>query len=1397
MVDAGADQQLTCSESCVELVGTASGGCEPYTYQWSDGDRSRATTVCTPGNYSLTVYDAEGQVASDIVAVTENRNPPYVHVSGANEPLTCSVTSLSLVAEVSAGVEPYTYSWSPGGYTGDGISVSSGGTYTVTVTGGNGCSESCSVNVIDYRGDPLVSIIKPPSDNGYDLTCNRTAITVSTSVSGGMKPFTYLWSTGETSSSITVSEPGTYSVTVTGENCCSSGASIIVSQNTSTPSVDIACSTGPECFFSCSNPVTLTANVSGGSGPFTYQWSPGGQTSQSIQVSEPGSYTVTVRGSNGCTANDSVSLNPGDIHHVNAGSDRTLTCDEDYISLNASVQGGLPPFTYEWSPGGQTSQQIGISSGGTYTVTVSDCMGRQVSDSVNVTADISPPSISIGGGGTLTCAEPTITLTAYTSGGSPPFQYSWSPGGQTTQSVTVSSPGTYTVSVRGANGCSSSQWITVGEDRGTPSVNAGPDVSLSCEAASVTLGAWTVSGGSPPYSYSWSPGGQSSKTITVSTPGTYTVTVTGANGCSSSDSITVVAFTEPPSVNAGANQELTCAQPSAVLTATASGGMTPYSYSWSPGGGSSQSVTVSSPGTYTVTVTGANGCSSSDTVSVTSDMAAPSVDAGANRELTCAEPAVTLTATVSGGATPYSYSWSPSGGSSQSITASSPGTYMVTVTGSNGCSSTDSVQVSAASSQPAVDAGQDQELTCLESSVRLDASVSGGEAPYTYVWSAGGMTTQDITVDAAGTYTLTVTGANGCSGSDSVRVTESFVPPSVDAGPDQELTCRQSSIRLDAYASGGEGPYTYVWSPGGMTTQDITVEEPGTYTLTVTGANGCSASDSVRVTESVSAPSVDAGADQELTCLHTSVCLDPRVSGGEGPYAYFWSPGGMTTQDVTVREPGTYTLTVTGSNGCTASDSVTVSVSSDRPIVDAGPDRQLTAHAPEVELQVTVRGGESPYSYLWSPGGRTSQVINVSDPGTYTVTVTGANGCVASDVVRVSDAREPLSLTLSPDQLLTCDVTSVRLEAEVHGGEAPYEFIWSLDGLRSSAIEVDQPGTYSVSVTDAGGESVQGTVTVGQETGRPVVDAGPAQINLGTEGSIMLEALVSEGAPPYSFHWSPGEETSAELAVTEPGTYTVTVIGANGCRASDSVEVIVHETEVQPLDLQALIAVEWGNDERTARFFLDSEQDILRATLEPGSIEYEVVVEGSTLILKPCDPERGDAVRIEVIRDEMGVIGILWDDGAELTSIWTIHAEDMALLSKTGGWLGIQDMRMFTTASFSWIGDQHLWWTEAGPGDQIALGFSAAIPGTYEISLQLTRAEDYAIVVIGLDGQPTIGPVDLFAHEVIHTGMISLGTHWLGSGSHELTIGIVGKNPDAVPRFMVGLDALQLQLLGR
>jgi len=548
-----------------------------------------------------------------------------------------------------------------------------------------------------------------------------------------------------------------------------------------------------------------------------------------------------------------------------------LPCNgESSITIGPEVEGGTEEYFYEWSPGGQSTATIDIDSGGTYSVLVMDSGTPVQSASASVTVVTYAPRLRVQVLGSYNCSE-TASFSVDMQGGRLPYELQVTKAGSLVYSETFEEDG-YTATILGHlvdipdegpgeyqfaltdEGCCEDV-STADVPSYTPldvSIEADPEEAVvTCNTPYVVLDA-TVSGGEPPYAFEWS-SEELTEDIIVTGSGEYSLRVTDSAGCFEDAAFTVTQSTPPPSLELGNDRYLTCDLQTVVLSPTVlTGGVEPYAYLWSPGGQITSSITANVPGAYSLTVTGDNGCSATDTVSVFLDQGAPTVNAGDDQVITC-DPVtntpkpVHIVPDVCCGSPPYSYLWSPGGATSADLWTSEPATYTVIVTGSNGCSGSDSVVVTPCAGPPIVDAGPGGVITCAVPSIVLDGSASGGASPYSYLWEPGGATTPSISVSTPGTYTLTVTGANGCWAQDTAQVDLDIAPPSVDAGPDGMLTCTITSFEIHATVNGGTPPYTYFWSPGGQVTRDLVVDQVGTYVLTATGANGCSSSDSVLV----------------------------------------------------------------------------------------------------------------------------------------------------------------------------------------------------------------------------------------------------------------------------------------------------------------------------------------------------------------------------------------------------------------------------------------------------------------------------------------------------------------------------------------------------------------------
>ncbi|SMP36639.1 SprB repeat-containing protein, partial [Chryseobacterium profundimaris] len=400
--------------------------------------------------------------------------------------------------------------------------------------------------------------------------------------------------------------------------------------------------------------------------------------------------------------------------------------------------------------------------------------------------------------------------------------------GGTAATATGLSAGTYTVTVTDANACTLTRTFTITQPA---SAVSGTTVvtNVACNGASNGAINLTPAGGTAPYTFNWG-GGITTEDRTGLAAGTYTVTITDANGCTGTVNATV---TQPASAVSGTTVVTNVACNGAsngAINLTPAGGTAPYTFNWG-GGITTEDRTGLAAGTYTVTITDANGCTGTVNATVTQPTALSATTSQTNIACNGGSTGV-ATVNVSGGTAPYTYSWSPSGGTAATATGLSAGTYTVTVTDANACTLTRTFTIT----QPASAVSGTTVVTNVACNGASNGSINltpaGGTAPYTFNWG-GGITTEDRTGLAAGTYTVTITDANGCTGTVNATVTQ---PTALSATTSQtNIACNGGSTGVATVnVSGGTAPYTYSWAPFGGTAATATGLSAGTYTVTVT-----------------------------------------------------------------------------------------------------------------------------------------------------------------------------------------------------------------------------------------------------------------------------------------------------------------------------------------------------------------------------------------------------------------------------------------------------------------------------------------------------------------------------------------------------------------------------------
>lgn len=665
-----------------------------------------------------------------------------------------------------------------------------------------------------------------------------------------------------------------------------------------------------------------------------------------------------------------------------------------------------------------------------------------------------------------------------------------------------------------------------------PIADAGRDVTICSGETVIIGGSPTGTPGNEPNgfidNYQWTPQSDLSSSVDpnpVASPTqttTYVVAVQDNNGCIDRDTMTV--FVQPSPVADAGPDVSTCSGTPVIIggSPSASMGTAPYNYIWTPAAGlndASAPNPMANPAgttTYTLTVIDENGCESSDVVTVTVNQG-PVADAGLNVE-TCSGTTITIggSPTAAGGVPPYTYSWSPATGLSNTNTANPtftstnmtatnvPFTFYVTVTDAFGCTSMDQVTITV---YPGVivDAGVDDEI-CFGLSTQIGglAPATNGIPPYSYNWGPSvGLITPNVpnptvTPTSSTIYTLTVTDFRGCEGSDEVVVIVNPLPI-VEAGPDQTI-CRGTLTTIGGLptANGGLAPYTYEWTPY-IGLSDPTVPNPQasplmttTYTLVVTDAKGCEDLDVVTVFV-VEGPRADAGVDKEICFGETiSIGSNPAGSGGTMPYQYVWTPGSSLSSNVAENPMAspqmttTYILTVYDANNCMDVDSMVVTVHP-LPIPEIlGLDNQYCIYEGIIELTGNPSGG-----VFSGPGiAGSTFIVDLAGPGTHVInyTVVDQNGCKGEVNVVVNVDRMPI-IWAGPDKFVYLG-EDTKLDATADGN---YTYTWTPDTylsdqtvLNPDVIKPLQTTTYTLLAVDDNGCEATDEVTVFVDVNTPI-----------------------------------------------------------------------------------------------------------------------------------------------------------------------------------------------------------------------------------------------------------------------------------------------------------------------
>ncbi len=1013
---------------------TGLSGCNENTYSSNKKFFSPPTAVITPTLYT---GGSASNFSIDNSTINPTRNqvcvictPPTINIS-ATDNIICIGNSTTITATGGG-----TYLWNNGS-TNSSITVSPtiSTTYYVTVSSASGCTGTNSFTV-NVKDNPIVNVTSSM------VSCTSSNGTATANPIGGVPGYTYLWDNSQITQTITGLAAGTYSVTVTDSNGCTSNNSVIVN-NAPIPTVSVN-STQTGCTI---NNGTATATPSGGTPGYSYLWN-NSQTSQTAINLVAGNYTVTITDSYGCTAtasaNVSISSNPTvTISNTNTG------CTTNNGTATATPSGGTPGYTYFWS-NAQTNQTATSLSAGTYTVTITDTNGCTVTDVTNIITSNGPTATTSVITNVNCFNGNNGSASSSVSGGTPAYTYLWS-NSQNTNIATNLTAGIYTLTVTDAGGCSYTSSVTITE----PTAISATITSTNIICFGLNNGTASVnpSGGIPNYTYLWD-NGETTPNASNLTPFTHHVTITDANSCTY---ITSVDITEPMQLLITPTQtDVLCLNDNnGSATATTSGGTPTYLYNWS---NSQTTVTISNltAGTYTVTVTDSNGCTNSLSYNINQPTLLTSSISGFTNITCFGQNTGDATVIANGGTPNYSYLWNNSQ-NTQTATNLIAGTYSVIVIDNNGCSSTSLVTITEPTNV-SVSYNTISNISCYgESNGSISINVSGGTPSYSYLWS-NALINDTINNLTAGIYNLTITDSNNCTYNSSVTVTE---PTQITATfTSSNITCfGLNNGTATANVNGGTAGYNYLWdnSSTSQTTNNLLA---GIHSVTITDANSCQLVSTVNISEPQ---------QLNLTTTQTEVlCFSENngtstayVSGGSNIYTYFWNPTGQTTQTAIGLSTGNYSITVTDSNGCSTSQSININQPSLLTSTLSSVQNSLCNGESTGNATFLATGGTPNYSYLWSNGQNTSTAINLH-AGIYNITISDSNNCTTTNNVTIT---EPAILSDTGIIAINQSTNLGYINIIVSNGSFPYSYLWSNNDTTENIYNLNS-GTYIVTITD-------------------------------------------------------------------------------------------------------------------------------------------------------------------------------------------------------------------------------------------------------------------------------------------------------------------------------------------
>lgn len=1214
-----------------------------FTFSWSNGQTTATATGLDANTHSITVTNNNGCIITTNVVITE---PIPLQLTFDVDSVSCkNGNNGQIMALPTDGIRPYTYQWGPmtGNQNTPFATGLRAGTYSVTITDFNGCTITGRPTVFEPQTVLTATII-----NANNPLCNGSNDgSIEVNAQGATPNYLYNWSNGQTNGLATGIRAGTHMVTVTDANGCSLTLGGILSEPSAivlSPQVLSNFNGSP---ISClgANDGSVGVTVSGGIGGYSYIWSPNGQNTASMDSLVEGTYCVTVTDAQNCMADTCITIaNPVQLAATFTKVD--IFCNGDangQILVNATPgTGTLGQNGYEYKiiGPGQNGNVFSATNNwrnlaaGAYIVYVRDGNDCEIQLPIQITEPASILIDSVVVNNALCNATSSGSATVYASGGVGNYTYLWS-NSQTTQTTTGLSAGVYSVTVADSAGCNRVQVFNVNEPTA---------VAVTIQADTIPCLGGTTSATAIPtggtlqnlttYIYNWSNGITQATALGLPT-GSHCVTVTDGNSCTATACVTIVEPSTAVGATISAQTDVSCyGGADGTVTAQGVGGTPGYTYTWqtSPTQQTTQTATGLDIGTYTVIVSDRKGCRSSTSVSIGQPTAIGSTITNSTT-ITCnGADDGTATVTSIGGTPNYTYDWGTTAGNQATITATglAAGIHVVTVTDINGCTASSAVSITEPTAVTITNINVTNVNCNANSTGSASVSAQGGHPinGYTFTWSGSGLTGSSVTGLSAGIHNVTATDANGCTDVASFTIIE----PSQGLGGYLNgvpaLCAGSANGQLAAMIQGGTLPYSYWWSTTPAKTTSVADSlGVGTYSVTVTDANGCT----LTLTDSIGelAPLVvRAMVQQQVSCFgqSTGIAMVTSTMGGTPNYSYVWSdPSGQTGQVATGLPAGEITVVVTDTNACTARATVTITESSDIEVT-------------ETIVPVSCNGGSDGsihitssnkvlIGYSWS-NSSIGNLVNGLSMGSYSVTVTDNSGCTATFNYAITEP-DVILLDMTQTDMITCfGANNGAVQVTTAGGTPAYMYNWNNSSSSSTARDLG-PGVHMVTVTDSKGCRKSENITIIEpeeliisgtttET-RCVGDQTGVIVGMGAGGTI------NSGLLEYSLDsviWQTGNVFNSLMA----GGYTLYVKDENDCIASTTLTVqdgnpffivsMTNDTTIEYLDSMTVaaelndtvgVAYSWTQLTSMLGLVTDSSLSFIITPIEAATYQFSAV----------------------------------------------------------------------------------------------------------------------------------------------------------------------------------------------